>query len=297
MKKNGQFSRYLPIEPDALRWGFHVTDYGYASVPAGSPYPHGRHPQSHHFDWDCGRTLDEFDLVYISHGRGSFESKPTGRAGIEAGQVFLLFPGVWHRYRPLKTTGWDEHWIGFNGAYARQLMESFFSPAQAVLTVGIDEPLIALIHSLGDLEAGSAFGCRQQMAARAVEALARVRTLAGSRKRTTRETTRKIHRARGLMLDSADSNLPSLARELGMSYSSFRQAFVAETGMPPGQYQLEIRINKAKDLLGSGALSVSEISEHLGFSSVFYFSRLFKSKTGCTPLAWRGKRAPCLGNT
>ena len=81
-----------------------------------------------------------------------------------------------------------------------------------------------------------------------------------------------------------------LARSLGLSYSSFRHRFKQITGLPPGQYQIQLRLNKARRLLCNSPLSVTRIAEELGFESIYYFSRLFKKNTGLSPLAFR-KRA------
>ena len=87
-------SRYLPTEPEAERWGIYVADCGFAEIAPGSEYPQhvGRHPPEYLFSWKGGRTLKEYQLVYITDGRGVFESKPTGRVRVEAGHVFLLLP-------------------------------------------------------------------------------------------------------------------------------------------------------------------------------------------------------------
>jgi AraC-like ligand binding domain len=45
---------------------------------------------------------------------------------VDAGQVIFLFPGVWHRYRPDEKTGWDEHWVGFDGDVARRWVRNNF---------------------------------------------------------------------------------------------------------------------------------------------------------------------------
>lgn len=49
----------------------------------------------------------------------------------------------------------------------------------------------------------------------------------------------------------------------------------------------EIRINKAKDLLLSDVLSVSDIAYEIGYNDVFYFSKMFKKLTGISPLRYR----------
>ncbi|WP_449436448.1 AraC family ligand binding domain-containing protein [Pedobacter steynii] len=37
--------------------------------------------------------------------------------------MFLLFPGVWHRYKPHPKYGWEEYWVGFNGTYPDELIK------------------------------------------------------------------------------------------------------------------------------------------------------------------------------
>jgi len=63
----------------------------------------------------------------------------------------------------------------------------------------------------------------------------------------------------------------------------FRRIFKEKYGMAPKEYITSLRINKAKQLLKEGNLSVSEIASKCGFSNVFYFSRAFKSQTHSAP--------------
>jgi transcriptional regulator GlxA family with amidase domain len=81
--------------------------------------------------------------------------------------------------------------------------------------------------------------------------------------------------------------IDQLLEEIPMSYSKFRQAFKKATGLSPNQYYLDIRLNKAKELLTSTSLTVNEISYHAGFESIFYFSKLFKKKNGVSPKDYR----------
>jgi AraC-like DNA-binding protein len=82
-------------------------------------------------------------------------------------------------------------------------------------------------------------------------------------------------------------SMEKLARELNVSYSSFRQSFKAQTGISPKQYQIQIRLHKAQDFLANTAKSISEIGEILGFDSGFHFSKQFKDCIGVAPLIWR----------
>jgi transcriptional regulator GlxA family with amidase domain len=99
----------------------------------------------------------------------------------------------------------------------------------------------------------------------------------------------KIQQAQGLLARRYHERLSveQLARELNVSYSSFRQAFKAQTGISPKQYQLQIRLHKAQDFLANTPKSVGEIADILGFDSAFHLSKQFKDSTGMAPQAWR----------
>ena len=58
--------------------------------------------------------------------------------------------------------------------------------------------------------------------------------------------------------------------------------------MSPTEYQQSIRINEAKFLLEQGRMSVQEVARSVGIEDQYYFSRLFKARTGIAPSLWRG---------
>ena len=59
------------------------------------------------------------------------------------------------------------------------------------------------------------------------------------------------------------------------------------TGLTPYQYFLQLRIHRAKELLQDPRLSVKEVSARMMFENQYYFSRLFRKKTGLSPTQWR----------
>lgn len=86
--------------------------------------------------------------------------------------------------------------------------------------------------------------------------------------------------------DSALSNT-SLARELRISEVYLRKLFSAYLSTSPKRYILNVRMNRAQDLLIGSDLSVFAIAEQCGYSGVGIFCRAFKAKNGVTPSEYR----------
>ena len=94
----------------------------------------------------------------------------------------------------------------------------------------------------------------------------------------------KINQAKVIMRENLHNNKfpEDIANDLGMSYSWFRKIFKEQTGMAPNQYQQQLKLVRAKELLSNSELSISEIAYQLGFDSVSHFSLFFKLKEGMT---------------
>jgi hypothetical protein len=62
-------------------------------------------------------------MIYVHSGQGTFESSASKTRKIGPGTIFILFPGIWHRYRPDFATGWTESWIELNGPNMDQFLK------------------------------------------------------------------------------------------------------------------------------------------------------------------------------
>ncbi len=78
-----------------------------------------------------------------------------------------------------------------------------------------------------------------------------------------------------------------LASECNMSEVYFRKLFLRYFKTSPKQFIIDMRLQRAKQLLSEGALSISAISEACGFSNPYHFCRIFKQHTGVTPSEYR----------
>ncbi|MDX8047422.1 AraC family transcriptional regulator [Gracilibacillus sp. S3-1-1] len=111
--------------------------------------------------------------------------------------------------------------------------------------------------------------------------------------KTNRMVTKLIH-----FMDKEDNHkLTSneISEEMGMNYAYLSTIFKQQTGKTITQYRNEQIVEKAIHFFRNQNYNVSEVSDKLGFSNPFYFSRVFKKVTGLSPSdylkrIYRGKR-------
>jgi len=286
------YSRYFPVSVRDRKWGWYVTTAGEMRILPGQTYPPSGHPKGFNFDWTKGRVLEAHALVYISRGRGSFESRQSPRQRIEAGQVMFLFPGVWHRFRPDNDSGWHEHWLGFDGDVARRWVEhQFFSARTPVFKPGQEEKWLTLFTELIAVIKLNRPALQQVMAGFTAQMLGLLYSGQQAERAGDDQVLLIVQRAISRMQAEIEGslNMQALARELNVSYSSFRHTFQQHTGSSPHQYLLELRLVRARNLLAQTGLSVKEVAKQAGFDDEHYFCRFFKMKTGSTPGQWRSR--------
>lgn len=286
------FVRYMPLSSRMRDWGLAVTNAGHSVIVPGGHYPPMRHPAHHHFTWESGRILGSPSFIYITHGRGQFESAAGRTSTVGAGDVLVLFPGQWHRYRPDHATGWHEYWIDLEGSQADAwFRKAGFTPGQPVVHAGLDEDLIDAFSRLIELARTEPLRMELLLSAEAVRILCRITALMEARLLGTPLDAATLSQAKALLLEDlrTETDLQKLATSLGMSYTSFRRFFKAGTGFSPRHFQLEHKLHRAKAMLSHSLLPVGEIADALGFASLFYFSQFFKKKTGRAPTAFRNQ--------
>lgn len=84
-----------------------------------------------------------------------------------------------------------------------------------------------------------------------------------------------------------DIKISQLARACQMSETHFRRLFKEVYYVSPAQYISKLRINYAKDLMKYENASVQQVSEALGYSSIYHFSKVFKRITDFSPSEYK----------
>lgn len=84
-------------------------------------------------------------------------------------------------------------------------------------------------------------------------------------------------------------SLGELAGALGMNYNYVSGLFNKKIGVPFSEYIVGYRLEKAREMLGTGKWKISEVSDQCGFYDSKYFAKAFKKAYGMTPGEFRNK--------
>ena len=109
----------------------------------------------------------------------------------------------------------------------------------------------------------------------------------------SRHGMRNPHVARAIEIMRAALEEPvspsQIAHELGISVRQLERLFGRYFNTSPSRYYMELRLDRARNLLLQTEMSVSEIAIASGFQSVGHFTRLYRKTFGTTPSQQRGR--------
>ncbi len=270
-----------------------VNAVGSQEIAAGDEYPLHVHPADYYFDMQKGRVLHEYQLLYVTQGKGTFRSAagPSEGVTVEKGTMILLRPGELHSYCPDTSTGWTEYYIGFEGAAFDRLIDRLgLGKGQQVWPIGLHSELAQLYRRAIEIAADNKTAPQPLLAGIVQHMIGLLNYLL--RNRTGHATDlleQSVEKAKIIMDErvSGEIDLYDLASELNLSYSWFRKTFKEYTGHSPARYFQLLKLRRAQRLLSDTELSIKEIAYSLGYKSTEHFFSIFKKHTGCTPTAYR----------
>lgn len=278
-------------EEDEL-WGLTVTTVGHQQIEGHDSYPPKDHPSGYYFNPEKGRILNEFQLLYITDGNGvfTFGSNDRQTCFITEGKMFFLMPGVWHSYKPIEKSGWNEYWIGFKGDIIDKIVEEgFFLNRPPVFNIGLNERIVDLYHKAIEIANEERAGYQQALSGIVMHILGLMYYRDKTRDFEDENLIQKMNKAKVIMRESIYKSITpeDIAKTLNISYSGFRRAFKEFTGTSPSKYMVELKLNEAKLLLSTTSQSVKEIAYSLNYENPDYFPVFFKKRTGLTPVEYR----------
>lgn len=232
----------------------------------------------------------EYIIHYIQSGSGVYLRK-RHTYHLSAGDAFLIWPGENIYYHADTDTPWSYAWIAFNGIKADFFTEyAGFTKSSPV------------IH----FEDGSFFG-------REIQNILDTKTLtytnellrqsyfwkilseiiSGSDKASRKDYDYPVNTYVNQAADFIRANynrqihIADIAEYIGISRSYLTSNFKNILKMSPQRFLQNCRMNKARDLLKSTGLSISEIAAQVGYDDALAFSKIFKKEYGTSPTQYR----------
>ena len=279
------FFKYITAGEDDRDWGIYLNVVGKSRIEPHTAYPSREHPTGYYFTWKNGRILNEYQINYITEGTGILENEE-GRYIIKPGSLMIIRPGVWHRYKPSANTGWVENYVGFSGSLANHFLDKVSTlQNQSFIRSSIREEFIDTYYKLFNIVIQEKPGFQLIASAMIIKLLGYIVAFQKQRHFSGKKIEQLIQKARFQIRENLDgkTDLHQLATDSNVGYSYFRKMFKKYVGISPHQYHLELKLIRARELILTSDKSIKEISYELGFQSIHYFSRLFKSKLGMSP--------------
>jgi AraC family transcriptional regulator len=189
----------------------------------------------------------------------------------------------------------DQLHIFLEAGLVRRVAAEAFDLDPARLTVPpldcLDRPQLraAMLAVDGELTSGGAGGRLAAESLANVLAVHLIRHVLAPR-RLERRRDGALPRRRLRVEEHLDAGptLGQLAAVVGLNPYHFDRQFKVATGLPPHQYVIARRVERAKQLLQAGTgLSLAEVAAHAGFSDQSQFSHHFKRLVGATPGQFR----------
>ncbi|WP_308637610.1 helix-turn-helix domain-containing protein [Paenibacillus silvisoli] len=233
--------------------------------------------------------FESWAFVYIGAGRGYYQAGSGERQTVEAGSLFCLYPGEVFQYGPEPDGWWDEYYFNLGGDRVEEWLANWYEQPETVKSVGTDESFLNKIELIFQL-IDSAVPANQDRAALALESLLFDMALrvnqaqANSRALFVQKLLDELSVTVYQPLDSA-----ALAARHHISIPTLRRIVHDYTGYPLGEFVHRLKVAEAKKLLLNTDKTVMEIASLLGYSDMFYFSRLFKKLTDTAPSTYRAQ--------
>ena len=244
--------------------------------------------QNSRWDFEGPRTIYYYTITYILEGRCQY-SEPTGRSFVlTPGDLLFCFPGIPHRIDPMPGEEFSELWISFQGRLFDAWRETeLLDPARNTLRL---EPVD---HWLGRIEALFAdvrpdtYG--QIILMSALQSLiAEAMSIQPPPSMTPDE--RWLYDAKALIDNVFRANeldLPSIAAQMGVSYSTFRRRFTDLAGVSPGKYHAARLMQRVCEWLHTSSAATREAAEWFGFADEAHFYKRFRDVVGVSPRKFR----------
>lgn len=240
--------------------------------------------------WFFGPYVRENYLIHIvASGRGIF--RVLGKEyEISAGNAFIIYPGISTYYKADRKDPWSYMWVGFNGFAAEETVERIgFTRENPVIPMENTDELSACMERIFEARQLTYVNELKRMSA-FYELLATMMEFnqAGRAEKNYSDTV-YVKMARDLILSmfSTKIKISDIADRIGINRSYLSNIFKQEMKMSPQAFLIQVRLERAAQLLRETDMPVGNIAASVGYNDALSFSKAFKHKYNISPSEYR----------
>ncbi len=243
----------------------------------------------------CGTTFPNRNYVihrptsplccveYVVSGKGEVEADGK-RFEVHAGDTYFLPQGIEHHYGSDKRDPWEKIWLNFSGSAVDEWIAQYgINGVYHFPALDISDLLLKFQYYASRADSGNT---AEKCISLIHEIFFRLSLAIDAQKKPTRSPVQAML-AYIEQHETDTIRIEQLAAACRKSTSQAERLFRKELGVPPYRYILNRKIDLARELLLETGMSVRDIAAYLSFDDEFYFSGLFRRKTGVSPTQYR----------
>ena len=235
---------------------------------------------------------ENYVLHYITEGKGFLEYKDQ-KIPLQKGDIFLLIPGEVTYYFADNQTPWSYYWLGISGIKAQE----YFNPSSIHDTAYLRSPHTKAIGNfigtiVKDAERLDESKASQlHVISQLFELMHQLNALSPNFDQETISPSQKLYREAKHLIDigynSQAISIQYIADKLRVHRSYLSSIFKDFHKISPKEYLLEVRMNRAKELLETTDQPIKIIAYSVGYLDPLHFSKAFRQYYDCSPSQYR----------
>ncbi|WP_284239184.1 helix-turn-helix domain-containing protein [Paenibacillus glycanilyticus] len=232
--------------------------------------------------------LDSTLIVYTVSGKGTLHYASKTYT-LLPGQLFFIDCKLYQYYATEMEQNWEILWVHLNGVSVRAYYEQFTDRANPVHICSQDSTIPSIIHELIQLHRVKSVRHEIMASQRIVELLTELVLSDSVFESEDKDIPLYITEILQLIENRyfEKITLDALSKQFAVNKYHLIKIFKKYIGFSPGDFIINTRITKAKELLKYSDHTILEISHLIGIDNVSHFINLFKDRTGLTPLSFR----------
>lgn len=244
--------------------------------------------QKCHPGYSFGPAIRDFYIIhYIHSGQGYFRLE-NKEFSLGKGDAFLICPDVITHYYADATDPWNYSWVGFHGTkaefYLRQANLSIENPILHCRDHGYMDDCFAKMmrtRDIGRSRETQLLGLLYLLLSSCIE------QVSGDFPSNAKRDGKAVYISKAVEFIkvnySKKISIPDIADHVGLDSKYLCAVFKSSLETSPHKFLLNVRLDRACDLMRNQTLTIGDISRSVGYEDPLLFSKMFRKYKGCSP--------------